>query len=425
MSDNVQKYENWRAITESDYVTMFIKTWFAFVATLRELYPKENLNDVIGKGDKVFLNPYLDDFEEKYHRYNSLKKSLDDILEVYRLGREYTLRNNKYNRFFSEDFYVVNKAFSWRKSTEEYECSLKYSSDFVLSIHVKYLDSDFLTDGKPLIISEKVDISDLISSCNLTKSQIESYLDDEAAFIDYVAAKISERVSVRFISHITNGDFQTVFSSKVLARFNSLTVSINADIVLALAQMKDPNIQKENLLFSQTPCSNFIYKVEDGADIPDSDTYKWFLNFVYFMRNALFHEIIDPLDSFWQDIFKHSYLALKEILDGNINYFIEKEKVIEKIRGQAWDEIGKFPSIYVPDYNEAYNDNDVVIEIADYSVSDNNINAKANIFLDYWCDEHSMKRMRAVCRVEIAREDTDINKFAMKLIELKDITVGE
>lgn len=425
MSDNVQKYENWRAITESDYVTMFIKTWFAFVATLRELYPKENLNDVIGKGDKVFLNPYLDDFEEKYHWYNSLKKSLDDILKVYKLGREYTLRNNKYNRFFSEDFYAINKAFSWRKSTEEYECSLKYSSDFVLSIHVKYLDSDFLTDGKPLIISEKVDISDLISSCNLSKSQIESYLDDEAAFIDYVAAKISERVSVRFISHITNGDFQTVFSSKVLARFNSLTLSINADIVLALAQMKDPNIQKENLLFSQTPCSNFIYKVEDGADIPDSDTYKWFLNFVYFMRNALFHEIIDPLDSFWQDIFKHSYLALKEILDGNINYFIEKEKVIEKIRGQAWDEIGKFPAIYVPDYNEAYNDNDVVIEIADYSISDNNINAKANIFLDYWCDEHSMKRMRAVCRVEIAREDTDINKFAMKLIELKDITVGE
>lgn len=100
MSDNVQKYENWRAITESDYVTMFIKTWFAFVATLRELYPKENLNDVIGKGDKVFLNPYLDDFEEKYHCYNSLKKSLDDILKVYRLGREYTLKNNKYNRFF-------------------------------------------------------------------------------------------------------------------------------------------------------------------------------------------------------------------------------------------------------------------------------------------------------------------------------------
>ena len=42
MSKDIEKYTNWRAITESDYVTMFIKTWFAFVATLRELYPKEN-----------------------------------------------------------------------------------------------------------------------------------------------------------------------------------------------------------------------------------------------------------------------------------------------------------------------------------------------------------------------------------------------
>ena len=64
MSENVQKYENWRAITESDYVTMFIKTWFAFVATLRDLYPKENLEDIIGKGDKLFLSPYLKDFDE-------------------------------------------------------------------------------------------------------------------------------------------------------------------------------------------------------------------------------------------------------------------------------------------------------------------------------------------------------------------------
>ena len=33
MSKDIEKYTNWRAITESDYVTMFIKTWFAFVAT--------------------------------------------------------------------------------------------------------------------------------------------------------------------------------------------------------------------------------------------------------------------------------------------------------------------------------------------------------------------------------------------------------
>ena len=96
MSDNVQKYENWRAITESDYVTMFIKTWFAFVATLRELYPKDNLEDVIGKGDKVYLNPYLNDFQNKFYHYNNLDVVKDNILKVYKLGRYFTIENPKY-----------------------------------------------------------------------------------------------------------------------------------------------------------------------------------------------------------------------------------------------------------------------------------------------------------------------------------------
>ena len=33
-------YDNWKAVTEADFVTLFIKTWFAFVSTLRELYPQ-------------------------------------------------------------------------------------------------------------------------------------------------------------------------------------------------------------------------------------------------------------------------------------------------------------------------------------------------------------------------------------------------
>lgn len=45
----------------------------------------------------------------------------------------------------------------------------------------------------------------------------------------------------------------------------------------------------------------------------------WFLDFVYCLRNALFHEIIDPLDEEWQIIFKNAYLVLKEIVDINIS----------------------------------------------------------------------------------------------------------
>ena len=41
MVENKYPYDNWKSITESDFVTLFIKTWFAFVSTLREMYPAE------------------------------------------------------------------------------------------------------------------------------------------------------------------------------------------------------------------------------------------------------------------------------------------------------------------------------------------------------------------------------------------------
>ena len=46
--------------------------------------------------------------------------------------------------------------------------------------------------------------------------------------------------------------------------------------------------------------------------------YLWFISFVYRLRNALFHEIIDPLNDEWQVIFKNSYHVLKQVVDQNI-----------------------------------------------------------------------------------------------------------
>ena len=55
-----RKYEQWKAITESDFVTLFIKTWFTFIAVLRELNPDVDVftADGMPRGDKPFLNAY-------------------------------------------------------------------------------------------------------------------------------------------------------------------------------------------------------------------------------------------------------------------------------------------------------------------------------------------------------------------------------
>lgn len=422
MADNVQKYENWRAITESDYVTMFIKTWFAFVATLRELYPKERLEEIIGKGDKVFLKPYLDDFQGKYYHYNKFSVIKDNILTVYKLGRKFTLENKKYNRFFAEDFYAVNEVFSWERATEDFVCSIKYSGATKISIHAKYLDPEFIIDRKPLIISDTVDIGDILSTENLSDAQRTAYLEDESAYINNIVSELIYRVSHAFISKISAGNYEAVFEPKVLAHLNSVSLSINAAFETELSLMKDPAIKKEDVLYYQSPCVNFIYQIEDDKPVPEEDTYKWFLNFVYFMRNALFHEIIDPLDAFWQELFKHSYLALKEILDGNINYFVEKERIHWVIYNLAWNEIRSKPEIYIPNYDEMIDTNgDLIISISNYLVNETDISLKADVKMDYWYDKHMQKRMIAKLSASINRTTEDANAFKMEFLRLDDV----
>lgn len=64
MTENKYPYDNWKSITESDFVTLFIKTWFAFVSTLREMYPAEILY-YQATGDSRYISPYKREFSQK------------------------------------------------------------------------------------------------------------------------------------------------------------------------------------------------------------------------------------------------------------------------------------------------------------------------------------------------------------------------
>lgn len=324
MSSDIQKYNNWKAITESDYVTMFIKTWFAFVSTLRELYPKKSIEDIIGKGDNVFINPFLNDFKDKYSTYNKLQPILRYILTVYQYGREYVLKNKRYIRFFVEDFYATNQAFVYKETIEnEVECTIRKAAGQKIVLHVKYLDSKYEKDKKPLIIDVKIHFDGLLSNDTVEKLKDE-FIDDETSFIEYFAKELSKKASKKFLDEFAQIDL-SYLSKKDLQYIEGLTSqSINAIIEKSIMQMTDYSLQKDQYLLSQSPCPNFIYKVKNNEEIDKNETYVWFIKFVYFLRNALFHEIIDPLESFWQNLFKNAYLALKEILDGNIAYLNEK-----------------------------------------------------------------------------------------------------
>lgn len=58
-------YKNWKIVTEADYVSLFIKIWFAYISTLRTLFP-EAYNR---RGDKKYLDAY-----KRFYRTTGYKK---------------------------------------------------------------------------------------------------------------------------------------------------------------------------------------------------------------------------------------------------------------------------------------------------------------------------------------------------------------
>ena len=109
MRNDIGKYTNWRAITESDYVTMFIKTWFAFIAALRELYPNISVftEDGMPRGDRPFTNT----FKEKTLKTISEKI---DVTEFSRLLSDiYDVSRNKIAVVFPQYFFSTFYSYSF------------------------------------------------------------------------------------------------------------------------------------------------------------------------------------------------------------------------------------------------------------------------------------------------------------------------
>lgn len=96
--------------------------------------------------------------------------------------------------------------------------------------------------------------------------------------------------------------------------------------------LDDPN---SYAIIYQLPFNGFsriepdnIYSANEGvySQLIATKGVDWFASYVYSLRNALFHEIITPLDEEWQIIFKSAYLVLKQVSDiciATINRIIE------------------------------------------------------------------------------------------------------
>jgi hypothetical protein len=330
MDNNIYPYNNWKSITESDFVTLFIKTWFAFVSTLREMYPAE-IPYYQATGDSKYISPYKKNFSQNilYRlNYGDIKYNL---YEVYKHGMN--IIADRYPRFIVDDFYSLNLSFKETVSEEfsseggfsgKFVCTVKCATAETLTATIMCTDKSYHTKVAkgyaPIGIS--VDYSAILIAI-IQEVEEGQFVLSEAGLIERFYEGLFDAISNAFFAEINSA--KSSIPEKGNKRFLKVFDAMLAFCARAMNAIKasclNPEIGAEHKLLSQMPISNFLHSIEDGEEMTVTDkekAYLWFIGFVYRLRNALFHEIIDPLNDEWQVIFKNAYHVLKQIVDQNI-----------------------------------------------------------------------------------------------------------
>lgn len=349
-------YENWKAVTEADFVSLFIKTWFAYISTLRVMFP-EAYNR---RGDKKYLDAY-----KKFYRTAGYKKLVIDenimasIEKVYQEGRNVITK--KYPEYYLWDFYNINEDFEFTYKQippDKSECLIvgfkmnrnrgtKWS--FIVTGFIRLFGKHYGEEYNENL-NFQLNISDILNRS--AEYVAENAEISEQDYLSWLLKEINYGVTHEIVESFKSRYPQMTYGKRVKTKIHDLEKqAISAVWSVFALNAKDESFKtKEEMTLSrnsyeivrQRPLNYFLYHrdvswqpVRDMTASEERwyknlfeslkvDSVLWFLDFVYRLRNALFHEIIDPLDAEWQVIFKNAYLILKEIVDLNISTIKEK-----------------------------------------------------------------------------------------------------
>lgn len=357
MENEVKLYDKWKSVTEADFVSLFIKTWFAYISTLRTMFPEAQNRRGDGKYLKSYKAHYL---KTGYKKFIIDETMMNHIELLYRNGREVIMK--KYPEYYLWDFYRINEDFKYTFSDlppDKSDCLIvglkmyrnrgtKFS--FVLSGYVKFF-GEYYKENYEGIVKFKVNISDIVSQSpkyirdnpNISEQEYLSLMLHE------ISVKLSHEIVNSFLKHLDESNYGKRIVSKVHdIEKHSLAIiwsifSINAKDD-SLKTKEDMQLSRNSYeIIHQLPINYFEYHMDVSlypqrkltssekewynqlSEQRRQNSILWFLDFVYRLRNALFHEIIDPLDEQWQMIFKNAYLVLKELVDLNIQSITDSE----------------------------------------------------------------------------------------------------
>lgn len=372
-----KKYEQWKAITESDFVTLFIKTWFTYIASLRELNPdvKVFTDEGMPRGDKPFLNAFKDGIMPIVQKRLPIESVAQEMFIMYPVSMRKVM--DVFPQYFFQTFFRINESFNYTdksieqdsdgKLKERYEAHLHIVDRYCLKFYLG-VSGRFRTTNYNEQIKKEIDLRPIIEAVVSKHKSQNSYINEIQFirdFYDGIMNKVAKILRHYIDNVLPSKDYNQTVNGKIRAaclRLNSalnVKFDYNYKFPHEVGALDDPT---SYAIIYQLPFNGFgriepdnIYSTNEGmySQLIAAKGVDWFASYVYSLRNALFHEIITPLDEEWQTIFKSAYLILKQFSDVCI---VTINRIIEFSQSQ---ENAVFDYVTVHQY-------DILSNLADY-----------------------------------------------------------
>ena len=334
-----KKYEQWKAITESDFVTLFIKTWFTYIASLRELNPdvKVFTDEGMPRGDKPFLNAFKDGIMPIVQKQLPIESVAQEMFRMYPGSMKKVI--DVFPQYFFQTFFRINESFNYTDQSIEKDSDGKVKERYEVHLHIveRYrlklylgMSGRFRTTNYNEQIKKEIDLRSIIDAA-VSKHKTQNAIINEIQFMRDFYNGVMNEIACTLRHYLeeklpSKGYNQTV-SQKIkdaCLRLNSalnVKFEYNYKYPHEVGALDDMN---SYAIVYQLPFNGFgrveqdnIYSTNEGvySQLLATKGTDWFASYVYSLRNALFHEIITPLDEEWQAIFKSAYLILKQVTD--------------------------------------------------------------------------------------------------------------
>ena len=287
-----EKYKSWLISLDSDNFTMYIKTWFAFLASVHGLVlakvTKEKREWFLEqKGDGVYLDEYRRTFLNAITLTDIAKQC---IREVYSTSIDVV--RNDYPEYYFVTYY--KKIIADEKLYDKRDFSGAYCPCSVdLMIQKEKLSIGLLFGDRPKIYRSVLKRPYVEISLPTIGFTDYALIDDPDVFYRHVYMQILAGFSKSGIDGLPRDK-----QEKLLQLIQRIMSAIREDDVHG--KIFRPWIPNVNSLVEQ-------------------DARVWFLDFCYSLRNVMFHRVIDPFDPRWNGTIKASFQGLRELLLANIN----------------------------------------------------------------------------------------------------------